>query len=54
MLLKNKYIMANDELDYTFHSVILAGVHDCSNYTKFARDLNLKSELPTSDLLKLR
>jgi hypothetical protein len=30
-MLRNKYIMANDELDYTFHSVILAGVHDVKN-----------------------
>lgn len=30
-MLRNKYILANDEMDYTFHSVILAGVHDIKN-----------------------
>ncbi len=27
-LLRDKYLLRNDEEDYTFHSVILAGVHD--------------------------
>lgn len=27
-LLRNKYLLRNEGLDYTFHSVILAGVHD--------------------------
>ncbi|WP_411682464.1 AAA-like domain-containing protein [Clostridium thailandense] len=30
-MLRNKYILANDDMDYTFHSVILAGVHDIKN-----------------------
>lgn len=30
-MLRNKYILANDDMDYTFHSVILAGVHDVKN-----------------------
>lgn len=30
-MLRNKYILASDEIDYTFHSVILAGVHDIKN-----------------------
>lgn len=30
-MLRNKYIMANDGLDYTFKSVVLAGVHDVKN-----------------------
>ena len=27
-MLRNKYLLRNEEQDYTFHSVILAGVHD--------------------------
>lgn len=27
-MLRNKYLLRNEDLDYTFHSVILAGVHD--------------------------
>ncbi|WP_367277916.1 AAA family ATPase, partial [Clostridium sp.] len=27
-MLRNKYLLRNEGLDYTFHSVILAGVHD--------------------------
>lgn len=30
-MLRNKYILSNDDMDYTFHSVILAGVHDVKN-----------------------
>ncbi|WP_297417873.1 AAA-like domain-containing protein [Clostridium sp.] len=30
-MLRNKYILANDDMDYTFHSVILAGVYDVKN-----------------------
>lgn len=30
-MLGNKYIFADDDMDYTFHSVILAGVHDIKN-----------------------
>ena len=30
-MLRNKYILASDDMDYTFHSVILAGVHDVKN-----------------------
>jgi hypothetical protein len=30
-VLRNKFIMANEDLDYTFHSVVLAGVHDVKN-----------------------
>ena len=30
-VLRNKYIQANQGLDFTFHSVILAGVHDIKN-----------------------
>ena len=30
-LLRDKFLLAVDELDYTFHSVILVGVHDIKN-----------------------
>lgn len=30
-MLRNKYILADDDMDYTFHSVILPGVHDIKN-----------------------
>lgn len=30
-MLRSKYLMANEGEDYTFHSVILAGVHDIKN-----------------------
>lgn len=31
-MIRNKYILASDDRDYTFHSVILAGVHDIKNF----------------------
>lgn len=30
-MIRNKYILASDDMDYTFHFVILAGVHDIKN-----------------------
>ena len=30
-MLRNKYLLRNEGKDYTFHSVILAGVHDVKN-----------------------
>lgn len=36
-MLRDKYLLARDGLDYTFHSVILAGVHDVKNLKRKIR-----------------
>lgn len=46
-MLRNKYILANDDMDYTFHSVILAGVHDIKNLKLMIRlDEEIKYNSP--------
>lgn len=46
-MLRNKYILANDDMDYTFHSVILAGVHDIKNLKlKIRNDEEIKYNSP--------
>ena len=37
-LLRNKFLLAQEEMDYTFKSVILAGVHDIKNLKLKLRD----------------
>ncbi len=46
-LLRDKFLLAVDELDYTFHSVILVGVHDIKNLKlKFRKDEEVKLNSP--------
>ncbi|MCY6354185.1 AAA family ATPase [Clostridium sp. ZS2-4] len=46
-LLRDKFLLAVDGLDYTFHSVILVGVHDIKNLKlKFRKDEEIKLNSP--------
>jgi len=46
-LLRDKFLLAVDDLDYTFHSIVLAGVHDIKNLKlKFRKDEEAKLNSP--------
>ena len=46
-LLRHKFLLAVDDLDYTFYSVILVGVHDIKNLKlKFRKDEEIKLNSP--------